>query len=187
MEPTIVKSELEQALIALCDPPLATLGLATVDLECRPSRTPTVRVFIERKGGEGAIGFAECASASEALGPVLDGAPALEAGYELEVSSPGLDRRLRLSSHFARALGESVRLKLVAAKEGFGANIAGTLEAVVDDRVVVDVDGRPCALALGEVTRAHVVWKAAEAARPGKSPKGRSRENSDDGRKELRQ
>lgn len=184
MEHSVAKSEVEQALIALCDASLATLGLRTVDLDCRPGRTTTVRLFIERLGGGASIGFADCEAASEALGPVLDEAPALASSYELEVSSPGLDRRLRLTSQFAAAVGESVRLKLAAAKAGFGANVAGTLESAEGDAIVVNVDGRRCALSLGEVTRAHVVWKAAEAARPGKGPKGRAAAG---GGKELRQ
>lgn len=183
MEHSVVKSEMEQALIALCDPPLATLGLRTVDLECRPGNAPKVRLFIERIVPGASIGFADCEAASEALGPVLDAAPSLPGSYELEVSSPGLDRRLRLASHFVAAVGKSVRLKLVAAKEGFGANIAGTLEAAEGDRLVVNVDGRRCALVLDEVTRANVVWKATETARPGKGSKGRRAA----GGKELRQ
>ena len=189
MEHSVVKSEMELALIALCDPALATLGLRTVDLECRAGGTPKVRLFIERSssgmlGQTGSsIGLADCEAATAVLGPVLDVSPSLPGAYELEVSSPGLDRRLRLASHFAAVVGQSIRLKLKAAKEGFGANIAGTLEEADGDRLVVNVDGRRCALVLGEVTRANVVWKATETAKPGKGPKG----SRTVGGKELRQ
>lgn len=179
----MVKSEVEQALIALCEPPLATLGLCPLDLECRAGAVPKVRLFIERAAPGASIGFADCEAASEALGPVLDAAPELSSSYELEVSSPGLDRRLRLASHFAGAVGESVRLKLLAAKEGFGANIAGTLESTDGDRLVVNVDGRRCALVLGEVTKANVVWKATETARPGKGQRKGPRKGTHPGAK----
>ena len=169
MEQSVVKSEVEQALLALCEPALEPLSLSALDLECRPGASTKVRLFIERLGTGPAIGFADCEAASTALGPVFDTAPVLSNSYELEVSSPGVDRHLRLSSHFASAVGESVRLKLLAAKEGFGANIAGTLEAADGGVLVVNVDGRYCKLALTEVARANVVWTAARAARPGKN------------------
>ena len=59
-----------------------------------------LRIFIDREAG--GVTLADCERVSEQLGAFLDVEDPLPGSYVLEVSSPGLDRRLRTLAHFER-------------------------------------------------------------------------------------
>ena len=79
-----------------------------VDLEVRGGPTGTLTLFVDRPGG---VDLELCAALSQALDDVRE-------RHALEVSSPGLDRRLRKPAHFAAALGLAVAVKLAAPCDG---------------------------------------------------------------------
>lgn len=67
------------------------------------------RVYITKKGG---VSLDECAKVSEILSPILDVKPPCADKYFLEVSSPGLERKLSKIEHFALSLGEKIAFVL---------------------------------------------------------------------------
>ncbi|NEW60141.1 ribosome maturation factor RimP [Sulfurovum sp. bin170] len=67
------------------------------------------RVFITREGG---VSLDLCAEISNELSPFLDVNPPMHGGYYLEVSSPGIERKLENSTHFMSAIGERVKFKI---------------------------------------------------------------------------
>jgi ribosome maturation factor RimP len=70
-----------------------------------------LRVYIDRS--EGQVGVDDCANVSRGLNSILDVEDVIPGGaYELEVSSPGIERRLTADWHFAKAVGQPVRVKL---------------------------------------------------------------------------
>src|SRR5438034_7692014 len=74
-------------------PVLRDHGLELVDVEWRPLRPRGVlRLFVDKPGG---VGIRDCERVSREIGDVLDASAIIEASYDLEVSSPGLDRLLR--------------------------------------------------------------------------------------------
>ena len=79
-----------------------------VDLEVRGRPASTLTLFIDRPGG---VDLDLCAAVSQALDEVRE-------RYALEVSSPGLDRRLRKPAHFAAALGSEVAVTTARPIEG---------------------------------------------------------------------
>lgn len=106
---------------ATLGPLLEARGLFLVDVEwSRQGRRPVLRLFVDRPGG---VTVGECESLSREAGDVLDVSGLIERSYDLEVSSPGLDRELRKDREFAWALGREVRMWL---REP----VAGRLEAV---------------------------------------------------------
>ncbi len=69
----------------------------------------TLRVSIEKPDGQ--VGINDCVETSRLLNPLLDVEDLISGGrYELEVSSPGLDRSLSRPEHFQRALGEKIHV-----------------------------------------------------------------------------
>lgn len=69
----------------------------------------TLRVCIEK--ADGAVGINDCVETSRMLNPLLDVEDLISGGrYELEVSSPGLDRNLRRPEHFTKAMGEMIHV-----------------------------------------------------------------------------
>ena len=76
--------------------------------------------------------------------------------YALEVSSPGLDRRLSKPAHFARFLGEVVKVKLRMPQDG-RRNYRGTLLSANEENIEVEVDGEAHRLPIKTIELARLV------------------------------
>ncbi len=115
-------------------PILWALGLELVEVVCvgRGPRT-VVRVFIDKPGG---VSLDDCERVHQSLGPALDVADPIPHSYTLEVSSPGLDRPLRTSQDFQRAIGKRVTVKL-RRPMGERWRVAGQVLAVEPDAVLL--------------------------------------------------
>jgi ribosome maturation factor RimP len=119
-----------------------------VDLEVRGGPTGTLTLFVDRPGG---VDLELCAALSQALDDVRE-------NRALEVSSPGLDRRLRKPAHFAAVLGRDIAVKLTAPRAG-RSNFRGVLGASDATSVTLDLaDGGSVTLPLAAIAKAHVVY-----------------------------
>jgi ribosome maturation factor RimP len=88
-------------------PVLASHGLSLVDAEWqREGRRWVLRFFVDKPGG---VSIGDCQAASREAGDVLDVSGLIEPAYDLEFSSPGLDRELRKEREYAWAVGKEVR------------------------------------------------------------------------------
>ncbi len=145
-------------------PLLAAQGLDLYDVELRPG---AVRVVVDRAGGIDLDGLAE---ANRAVSVALDGIDPLPGRYTLEVSSPGVERRLRTPEHFARALGETVTVRTLPGS-GEVRRLQGTLVAADGTGFTLegpDVPGGSERLEYDLVERARTVfeWGASPAPSP---------------------
>ena len=118
-----------------------------VALEVRGGPGGTLTLFVDRPGG---VDLELCGAVSVALDDV-------RARYSLEVSSPGLDRRLRKPAHFAAALGLEVAIKLAAPRDG-RSNFRGVLVAADEDSVTLDLGDGSATLPIPDIAKAHVVY-----------------------------
>lgn len=115
-------------------PVLLDHGLTLVDLEFRPRRPRgVVRLFVDKPGG---VGIDDCQRVSRELGDVLDASGLIEEAYDLEVSSPGLDRQLRTDREFRWATGKRVRCWLAGGQE-----VRGRLLGIDGGLLVLEQDG----------------------------------------------
>ncbi|HLT92408.1 MAG TPA: ribosome maturation factor RimP [Woeseiaceae bacterium] len=143
-----------EELARLLEPTVERMGYELTDLELRfGGRDGLVRVFIDRAGG---VGLADCEAVSRQLSALLDVEDPLPGHYVLEVSSPGLDRKLTKPAHFRRFVGEDVRVKLRAPVDG-RRNFRGRLTAADDEDIAVEVDGQVHRLALAAIESARLV------------------------------
>lgn len=91
---------------AVVAPVLASRGLDLVDTEWhREGRRWVLRFFVDKPGG---VGIQDCQSFSREAGDVLDVSGLIEPSYDLEVSSPGLDRVLKKERELRWAVGRDV-------------------------------------------------------------------------------
>lgn len=121
--------------------------LELVDLEV-VGRPPTLRLFIDNPGG---VDLDLCAAVSESLDELRD-------RYTLEVSSPGLDRRLRKPRHFAEQVGREVVVVMDEPVAG-RRNFRGLLAAVDELSVTLTLEGgESLTLPLAALGKAHVVY-----------------------------
>jgi ribosome maturation factor RimP len=91
---------------AVVAPVLASRGLSLVDTEWRrEGRRWVLRLFVDKPGG---VGIDDCQAFSREVGDVLDVSGLIEPSYDLEVSSPGLDRVLKKDRELRWAIGREV-------------------------------------------------------------------------------
>jgi ribosome maturation factor RimP len=113
-----------------------------------------LRVYIDRSGG---VTIADCQSISRQLGDMLEARDVMRHAYNLEVSSPGLNRPLKKAADFERFAGCQVRVKTKDAVQG-RRNFLGRLLGCTDDLVCVDVDGISVRLPLDSIGRANIEY-----------------------------
>jgi ribosome maturation factor RimP len=112
---------------ALAEPVLAGLGYRLVRVRISGAAGCTVQIMAERPDGTMAI--EDCEAASRALSPVLDVADPIEGAYQLEISSPGIDRPLVRHSDFDRYAGHVAQVEMTVPVDGrrrFRGQLLGT-------------------------------------------------------------
>ena len=147
---------LEQKLQELLQGSVEDLGCELWGIECqRVGRYLTVRLFIDKEGG---VTVEDCADVSRQVSAVLDVEDPIADKYNLEVSSPGLDRPLFTLNQFERYLGQEILLHLripVADRRKW----QGQLAKNKNDMITLIVDGKEQVLAFGNIQKANVVPK----------------------------
>jgi len=141
-------------LIELLEPPVRALGYELADLDAHAGRHGLLRIYIDREPG--GVTLADCERVSEQIGAFLDVEDPLPGSYTLEVSSPGLDRRLRTAAQFERFAGEPVRVELKRALDG-RRRFKGEIAGVEADAVLVAEDGRTWRFPLRDIAEARLV------------------------------
>ncbi len=150
-DPTGRLSRVEVALSGV----LASHGLTLVDIEHqREGRRWVLRLFVDKTGG---VTVGDCQRLSREAGDVLDVAGLIEESYDLEVSSPGLDRELRTERELAWATGKDVKCWLREAVDG-RAELSGVLVEVRPEELVIRVsDELTRTVSRAQVARARLV------------------------------
>ena len=102
---------LADRLVALIEPTAAALGFDVVRVQVDGKRAARVQIMAERRDG-GGMTIDDCTTLSRALSAAFDAADPIEGAYQLEVSSPGIDRPLVRPADFARFAGHAARIEL---------------------------------------------------------------------------
>ena len=146
----MTKDELSELLV----PTVESLGYELSDLEVKAgNRDGVLRLFIDKPDG---IELQDCETVSRAVSALLDVEDPFPGHYALEVSSPGLDRKLTKVEHFQRFAGEVVKVQMRFPIEG-RRRFRGTLVSSDDENIVVEVDGEPHSLPLATIDTARLV------------------------------
>ncbi|MFQ5519974.1 MAG: ribosome maturation factor RimP [Candidatus Methylomirabilia bacterium] len=134
---------------ALVSPVLRDHGLCLVDLEWRGAgRRGVLRFYIDRTNSEdqelttalGGLSIADCQRFSQEVGDLLEVSGLIPESYDLEVSSPGLDRELRKEREFRWAVGKAVRCWLREGVDG-RMEVSGRLREVTAESLVLEEAG----------------------------------------------
>ena len=147
---------LEQKLQELLQGSVEDLGCDLWGIECqRVGRYLTVRLFIDKEGG---VTVEDCADVSRQVSAVLDVEDPIADKYNLEVSSPGLDRPLFTLAQYACYIGQDIVVHLripVADRRKW----QGELAKIENDMITLIVDKQEQVLAFGNIQKANVVAK----------------------------
>jgi len=141
-------------LAKLLEPAVERLGYELADLEVRlGGKGGLIRVFIDKPEG---IDLDDCEKVSLAVSALLDVEDPVPGNYNLEVSSPGLDRKLTKVEHFQRFEGETLKVTMRFPIEG-RRRFRGTLVSSDDENIVLEVDGESHSLPLKTIDTARLV------------------------------
>ncbi|HEX9852999.1 MAG TPA: ribosome maturation factor RimP [Woeseiaceae bacterium] len=141
-------------LTKLLEPVVESLGYELTDLEVKVGgRDGVLRLFIDKPGG---VRLDDCETVSRQVSATLDIGDPLPGHYVLEVSSPGLDRRLTKFEHFQRFTGQTVRVKLRFPMDG-RRNYRGSLKSATTEDIEVEIDGETFRLPLATIESARLV------------------------------
>jgi len=148
----------------LLEPVLERDGFELVEVEwLRVAGRWTLRILLDREGG---VGIDECQAVSRTVEPILDVEDLIEPAYDLEVSSPGLDRPLRKPRDFERFAGQRVHVRGLAPVPGTAAgqpprkHWTGVLRGVREGAALVEVDGVLHRIPLDRIAKAHLEYDA---------------------------
>ena len=138
----------------MIEPTIERLGYELTDLEARLSgQGGLLRLTIDKPEG---IDLDDCEKVSHAVSALLDVEDPVPGNYNLEVSSPGLDRKLTKVEHFQRFEGETLKVTMRFPIEG-RRRFRGTLVSSDDESIVVEVDGESHSLPLTMIDTARLV------------------------------
>jgi ribosome maturation factor RimP len=152
-----IRKAVQRRLEEIADSLLRDEGLELVDLEYRrEGRRWVLRLFIDKEGG---VTVEDCATVSRELGDILDAKDAVPEAYVLEVSSPGLNRRVRKRKDFSRFAGRKVEVRLTAPQQG-RRKIVGRILGVEGEAVVVAAPEATYSIALEDIARAILVYES---------------------------
>jgi len=122
-------------------------GADLYDIEIVTEFDETIfRVLVTKSGG---VDLDLCANISHELSPFLDVHPPMSQRYRLEVSSPGIERKLTKPVHFKNAIGEKVKLKIIGADK-----LNGIIKSADADGIVVETKQGEERFAYGEIRTA---------------------------------
>jgi len=137
----------------IADPILLSEGMELVDVEYRrESRGWVLRLYLDKEGG---ITLDDCTRISQEVGRTLDVEDFIEAPYLLEVSSPGLTRRLKTEQDFMKYRNHLITVKTVDPVEN-RRRFRGRLLGISGNQIEMESDGGVLQIPISKVAKANL-------------------------------
>ena len=141
---------------AVLEPVATDHGMELVDFEFYSERSGWVlRLYVDRLDGSG-VTVEDCAQVSRDCSVTLDAEDLIDRRYRLEVSSPGIERRLRKPEHFERQLGQKVYVVLRESVGGRRRMTGELIEAGAETIGLRTLDGEEIRVSLEDIKRANL-------------------------------
>jgi ribosome maturation factor RimP len=141
-------------LTNLLQPLVEDLGYEFVGLEHGSNpKNPVLVIYIDKEEG---IAVADCEKVSREVAALLDVEDPIPGHYNLEISSPGLERPLFTLEHFKQFTGEVAKISLFAPQEG-RRKFNGQILGIEDGQIKLEQDGSEVLLDPGNIAKARLV------------------------------
>ncbi|MBU0701074.1 ribosome maturation factor RimP [bacterium] len=145
-------TDIVSSISSVVEPAADALGLTVVTIEYHAGyHQAIVQIFVEKEGG---IDIDDCTRLSRMVEHELDNI--ITKNYQLEVSSPGINRSLKKEADFLRYQGEKAKIVTLLPIEG-RKNFEGCLEGVEDGCVIIKMTGDEIKIPLNDIRKAHLV------------------------------
>jgi ribosome maturation factor RimP len=138
----------------LFEPVVNGMGFDLIEIEHFPNpKHGVLRLYIDKEEG---VTVDDCSDVSHQISALIDVEDPIRGQFNLEISSPGLDRPLRRLKDFQRFIGSLVKLKTVMPLEG-QRNFKGRLLEATEDAVVLGIDAEEISLPMSAIEKARIV------------------------------
>ena len=143
-----------QILNELLQPLVEDLGYEFIGIEYNPNPKHSVlRIYIDHENG---VGIQDCETVSRETAALLDVKDPIRCHYNLEVSSPGLDRPLFTPAHFSEFTGSEVQINLYAPQDG-RRKFSGPILSAGESSVNIEQDGSEVTLDYDTIAKAKLI------------------------------
>ena len=144
-----------QSLVNLLEPVISAMGYEMLGIEYFPRRHGSqLRIYIDNETG---ITVADCERVSHQVTGVLDVNDPIHGTYDLEVSSPGLERPLFTLEQFNRFRGHKVQLKLHSKLDG-RRHFTGEIGEVDQEKIILHEGENEFSIPADMIDKAHLVY-----------------------------
>jgi len=138
----------------LFEPVVNGMGYDLIEIEHFPNpKHGVLRLYIDKEDG---ITIDDCSDVSRQISALIDVEDPVRGQFNLEVSSPGMDRPLRRVMDFQRFTGSKVKLKTIMPFEG-QRNFSGRLLEADEESVVIETDTEEITIPMSALEKARVV------------------------------
>ena len=143
-----------ESLIEMLEPAVSAVGMTLWGIEfMSQGKHSILRVYIDSENG---VTIDQCEAVSHQVSGILDVEDPISGEYNLEVSSPGMDRPLFRFEQFALYVGDLIKVRLQMAVDG-KRNFTGKLLAAKDDSLTFEVDNQPLTVTINQIDKANLV------------------------------
>jgi ribosome maturation factor RimP len=138
----------------LFEPVITGMGYELIEIEHFPSpKHGVLRLYIDKEGG---VTIDDCSVVSQQISALIDVEDPVKGQFNLEISSPGMDRPLRRLKDFQRFTGSRVKLKTAMPLDG-QRNFTGQLLSADEDYVVIETDSEEISIPMDALDKARIV------------------------------
>ena len=131
-------AKIEEKVEQLVKDPIEKLGYSLYDVEyVKEGPEYYLRIYIDKESG---IDLNDCEKVSNEINEILDKADYIKEQYYLEVSSPGLERKLRKDKHLEQNISKNVEIKLFKKDNNGKKEYTGKLKAFNQEEIIIEAD-----------------------------------------------
>lgn len=151
-------AKIEEKIEELISKTINNLGYELYDIEyVKEGKDYYLRIFIEKPNET--ISIDDCEIVNNIVNPILDEADIIKDQYFLEISSTGIEKKLRKPKHYMKAIGKDIKIKLFTNNEEGKKEIEGKLKNIEDEYLIIEKDGKDLKIELSNVAQAKTIYK----------------------------
>jgi ribosome maturation factor RimP len=151
--------KLEQTIFSLAGPLVEEQDLELVDVELtKKGNLLWIRLFIDKAPKDESISAEELGNFNRAFDRLLEVNDDVPESYLLEVSSPGLNRRLKKTKHFKNCIGDKIKVKARKKIDG-KKRFTGTLINADDIKIILEISGENISIPMDNIKKANLEYQ----------------------------
>lgn len=151
----MAESSIEKKTCELLQDAIIQLGYELYDVEyVKEGKEYHLCIYIDKPDG---INISDCEKVNDVINPILDEADYIAEQYFLEVSSAGLEKKIRKKEHFEKQIGNKIEVNLYSKLDNTK-NLQGVLKECNDEFLLLLVDDKDIKISFNQIANAKTVF-----------------------------